>query len=251
VETLGINSGEFTSFQGYRKTVINYAICSRSLFPKIVSFNVELQIDDYDHTALPLEVEIDKSLLGALALRTRKRKRDEIVLPDETELDKLLIQTLKAGKDEAKKSLKLYGPVYFNTNPILVTICGVCKNVGKHTASAGSAAIFGPDSNLNRAVRVWGNATNVRADLIALVVALHAAPRTKTLHVSTRSDFAIRSTKYYAFRNDATGWKGTNGDVLKLVIQMIQARSAPVHFIHIKKSESHLQYDAAKVMAEK
>ncbi|KAJ6614417.1 hypothetical protein B0H10DRAFT_1683719, partial [Mycena sp. CBHHK59/15] len=176
---------------------------------------------------------------------------DEIVLPDKTDLDKLLIQTLDAGKDDSKKTLKLYSPVYFNTNPVLVTICGVCKNVGKHMVSAGSATIFGPNSSLNRAVRIWGNATNVRADIVALLLALQAAPRTKTLHISTRSEFAIKATKYYAFRNDACGWKGVNGDVLKLVIQMIQARSAPVHFIHIKKSAIHGQYNEAKSMADK
>ncbi|KAJ7601401.1 hypothetical protein DFH06DRAFT_1026136, partial [Mycena polygramma] len=167
-------------------------------------------------------------------MRTKKRKLEDVVLPTKTDLDKLLIRTLDAGKDDSKKSLKLYGPVYFNTNPVLVTICGVCKNVGKHTATAGSAATFGPNSNLNRAVRVWGNATNIRADLVALLIALHAAPRTKTLHISTRSEFAIKSTKYYAYRNDACGWKCANGDILKLVIQMIKARSAPVHFIQIK-----------------
>ncbi|KAJ7601400.1 hypothetical protein DFH06DRAFT_1408221, partial [Mycena polygramma] len=58
VESLGANSGEFTSFQGTHKTVIDYAICSRSLFPNVVSFNVEPRIEGYDHAALILEVEI-------------------------------------------------------------------------------------------------------------------------------------------------------------------------------------------------
>ncbi|KAJ7494914.1 hypothetical protein FB451DRAFT_958361, partial [Mycena latifolia] len=105
---------------------------------------------------------------------------------------------------------------------------------GKHTASAGSAAYFGPNSALNCAVRVWGNATNARADLIALLVALQAAPRTKTLRLWTRSEYVIKSVKYYAFRNDACGWKCANGDVLKLIVDAIRARSAPLDFVHIK-----------------
>jgi hypothetical protein len=36
-----------------------------------------------------------------------------VILPPETELDKLLIQTLNAGKKEARKKVRLYGPVYW------------------------------------------------------------------------------------------------------------------------------------------
>ncbi|KAJ7466548.1 hypothetical protein FB451DRAFT_1041013, partial [Mycena latifolia] len=134
--------------------------------------------------------------------------------------------------------LQFFGPVYFNTNPVLVIIAGVCRNPGRHTAFGGSAAYFGPNSALNHAVRVWGNATNARADLIALLVALQAAPRTKTLQLSTRSEYVIKSVKFYAFRNDTCGWKCINGDVLKLIMEAIRARSAPLHFVHIKKDES-------------
>jgi hypothetical protein len=192
VERFGPNSGAFTSFQAERKTVIDYVICSKSLYPKITAFNVLPREPTFYHAALTIELEIDPSPLNLPAQRhPRRRKREDVVLPDETELDKLLTQTLDAGKDKSKTGLNLFGSVYFNTNPVFVAICGVSKNAGRHTASAGSSAYFGQDSGLNRLVRVWGNPTNARADLIALLIALEAAPRTKTLRVSTRSEYTI------------------------------------------------------------
>ncbi|KAJ6577794.1 hypothetical protein B0H19DRAFT_1062372 [Mycena capillaripes] len=50
---------------------------------------------------------------------------------------------LKAGKDDLKKKNRqaLWADIYlfnFDTNPVLLIICGICKNSGKHTATAGS-----------------------------------------------------------------------------------------------------------------
>ncbi|KAJ7466476.1 hypothetical protein FB451DRAFT_1402208 [Mycena latifolia] len=103
-ECFGPGSGEYTSFQGSRQTVIDYAICSPSLFPKVRSFTVEPRIHGYDHAALATQLEVDSVLLTATVFRpSRRRKREETILPDNTELDKLLIETLAAGKDEAGK----------------------------------------------------------------------------------------------------------------------------------------------------
>ncbi|KAJ6597844.1 hypothetical protein B0H10DRAFT_1827009 [Mycena sp. CBHHK59/15] len=250
-ECFGPASGEYTSFQGSRSTVIDYAICSRTLFPQIHAFAVEPRVPGFDNAALILQLKVDASILSPSAFPSKKRKRENVVLPEETELDRLLIRTMKVGKDKSKKALQLFGQVLFNTNPVVVTICGVCKNAGKHTAQAGASAYFGHDSGLTRAVRVWGNQTNARADLVALLLAIQAAPKTKTLHISTRSEYAIMSVKYYAYRNDACGWKCPNGDVLKLIIQWIKCRSAPLHFIHVKKGPPSAHYKESLSLAEK
>jgi hypothetical protein len=187
IERFGPNSGAFTSFQGARKTDIDYVICSKSLYPKITAFNVLPREPQFDHAAITVQLKIEPTLLStAVPIPTRKRKREDVVLPDKTELGKLLIQTLDAGKDSSKKTLELFGPVYFDTDPIVVTICGVAKNAGKHTDTAGSSAFFRLGSRLNRSLRVWGiPPTNACADLIALLAAIEAAPRTK-LSVSLR-----------------------------------------------------------------
>lgn len=169
----------------------------------------------------------------------------------ETELDRLLIATMEAGKDEAQKALTLFGPVAFATAPVTVTIAGVCKNAGKHTAYAGAAAFFGTNSGLNSHARVWGKQDNARADLIALLLAIQAAPRTKNLIISTRSEYTIRSIKYYASRNSACGWKCPNGDVLRMIIEWIRCRTAPIHFAHIKKDNITETLKATKALADK
>ncbi|KAJ7892347.1 hypothetical protein B0H14DRAFT_2254002, partial [Mycena olivaceomarginata] len=151
-------------------------------------------------------------------------------LPDETELDRLLIETIAVGKDNSKNALTLLGPVLAITTPTAVTICGFCKNSGKHTAQAGAAAYFDDNSGLNKLVRVWGQQNNARADLVALLLAVQAAPKTKSLVISTRSEYAIRSITNYAYRNDACGWTCVNGDILKSIVGWIRCRTAPIHF---------------------
>ncbi|KAJ7040063.1 hypothetical protein C8F04DRAFT_887549, partial [Mycena alexandri] len=156
------------------------------------------------------------------------------VLPDDTELDKLLIKTLEAGKDETKKLCALYGPVSAETVPIKVTVHGSCTNAGKITATAGAATYWGPNSRRNSSARVWGTQTGPRAELLAVLLAIKSSPLLKSLEVSTRSEYAIRSVVYYAARNDACGWRCANGDILKLIIALIKCRGAPIHFRHIK-----------------
>ncbi|KAJ6579439.1 hypothetical protein B0H10DRAFT_2198671 [Mycena sp. CBHHK59/15] len=107
-----------------------------------------------DHFVILLEV--DSSLLSTTAFkRPRKRKREETSLAKDTELDKLLIQTLNVGKDEMGKKLWLYGPVHIDTPPVKIVIYGACKNAGKHTATEGAGVYFGFNSPKNCSLRVW------------------------------------------------------------------------------------------------
>ncbi|KAJ7756096.1 hypothetical protein DFH07DRAFT_742859, partial [Mycena maculata] len=149
-------------------------------------------------------------------------------------MDKLLIATLAAGKDEAKKLSTLYGPVRSVTEPLRVTIHGTCLNTGKITASPGASAYWGPESRLNQTRRVFGKQTGPRAELLAMILALKAAPPFKSICVSTRSEYVIRSTTYYAATNEACGWRCANGDLLKNLVALIKCRTAPVHFTHLK-----------------
>ncbi|KAF8174435.1 hypothetical protein K438DRAFT_1609541 [Mycena galopus ATCC 62051] len=102
---------------------------------------------------------------------------------------------------------------------------------------------FGPGAPRNSGVRIWGNQTNSRAELIALLLALISSPLRTTLQISTRSEYAIRSVKYYATQNQVCGWTCPNGDVLRLIIQWVYSRSAPLYFIHVKKNmvDGHLK----------
>ncbi|KAJ6552898.1 hypothetical protein B0H19DRAFT_878429, partial [Mycena capillaripes] len=69
----------------------------------------------------------------------------------------------------------------------------------------------------------------------ANLLAVKVAPKTKNVVISTRSEYAIRSIAYSAYKNDACGWTCVNGDILKLIIAWICYRTAPIHFSHIQK----------------
>jgi hypothetical protein len=45
-----------------RRTVIDYAIFSKSLYPKIIGFNVIPREPDFDHPALAVQLEVDPAL---------------------------------------------------------------------------------------------------------------------------------------------------------------------------------------------
>ncbi|KAJ6490125.1 hypothetical protein C8R45DRAFT_796138, partial [Mycena sanguinolenta] len=150
-------------------------------------------------------------------------------LPNETELDKLFISTLEAGKDKEKKSLALYGAVTSVTTPLKVTVHGICRNAGRITAAAGAAIYWGPNAPHNLSARVHGAQTGPRAELMAVILALEIAPF-KSITISTRSQYAIRSAVYYASRNAACGWRESNGDLAKILVSLIKNRAAPVHF---------------------
>ncbi|KAJ6467393.1 hypothetical protein C8R45DRAFT_838577, partial [Mycena sanguinolenta] len=163
-------------------------------------------------------------------MSSRRRKELAPPLPNTTELDKRFIATLEAGKDEKKKLLTLYGGVTSVTHPLKVTAHGTCLNAGRLSATAGAATYWGPNAPFNLSARVHGLQTGPRAELMALILALEIAPTFRSLTISTRSQYAIRSAVYYASKNEACGWRNTNGDLTKILVSLIKLRSAPVHF---------------------
>ncbi|KAJ6450876.1 hypothetical protein C8R45DRAFT_946489 [Mycena sanguinolenta] len=193
-QIFGPNGGKFTSFQGKTevcRTVIDYAACSRELFSSIRSFTVAGQVQGYDHAALIVEVQLDVGGLNRSLEKAPKKRKVDVPSPEVTELDKLFIRTLEAGKDEAKRLRALYGPVLFVTTTLKVTIHGSCLNSGRINATAGSAAYWGQNARQNMSARVWGTQTGPRAELLAVWLAIKNAPlftartRTAPLHFRT------------------------------------------------------------------
>ncbi|KAF5374013.1 hypothetical protein D9615_009920 [Tricholomella constricta] len=243
VVRFGNNSGDFTSFQGTRRTVIDYAAVSNSLWPSVTSFTVCPREDGYDHAALCINVTLDINTRALTQIPSRKSTKQE-PLPTTTELDKLLIATLEAGKDEKKKNNALYGPTFITTNPTKVAIHGICLNSGKVTATAGVGLYWGPRSPRNTAHRLTGHdLTSTHAELAAVVNALIVAPPDKSLEIMTHSEYAINALTLYAQGSAARGWRVTNGKLIQQAVNAIKTRLAPLHLIHIRniQQNSHLR----------
>jgi hypothetical protein len=103
----GPSSGNFTSFQGENedtmcRTVIDYVACPKDAFNNIVAFTVRDRVKGYDHAATVLSIKLDFDVQSTLLASPGKKRKIDVVLLNETELEKLFIATLKAGKDEAK-----------------------------------------------------------------------------------------------------------------------------------------------------
>jgi hypothetical protein len=206
-EIFGPSGGKFTSFQGIRKTVIDYVAYSREFFSQIKLFTVADQVQGYDHAALIVNLEIDIGSSNITFESPRKKRKVDVVLPDDTELDKLFIQTLATGKDEEKKLRALRGPA---TTPLKVTIYGGCLNAGWISASPGSTIYWGPNPRRNMSGKVWGNQPGPRAELLAALLAIKTAPLFRSLEISTRSDYVIRGIADHAPLNAACGWMCKN-----------------------------------------
>ncbi|KAJ7028854.1 hypothetical protein C8F04DRAFT_883056, partial [Mycena alexandri] len=131
---------------------------------------------------------------------------------------------VRSGRIYEKKLRALYGPVLNTTTPLRVTIHGVCLKAGSILASTGSATYWGPNARLNTSRRVWGGQTSPRAELLSVWLAIKMAPAFKSLDISTRSEYVIRSVTYYAAANDACGWRCANGDILKRILALIKIR---------------------------
>ncbi|KAJ7485568.1 hypothetical protein FB451DRAFT_1027873, partial [Mycena latifolia] len=54
----GPESGNFTSFQGSRETVIDYMLCSRPLFESVEWFRVGDRVEKFDHAPLSTEINV-------------------------------------------------------------------------------------------------------------------------------------------------------------------------------------------------
>ncbi|KAJ7447712.1 hypothetical protein FB451DRAFT_1411806 [Mycena latifolia] len=86
-----------------RRTVIDYVACSRRNFSDISSFTVCDPVPGFDHAATVLRLKLDVDIQNILYASPRKKRRFDFSLPDVTDLDKLFIATLEAGKASAKK----------------------------------------------------------------------------------------------------------------------------------------------------
>ncbi|KAJ6612443.1 hypothetical protein B0H10DRAFT_1807544 [Mycena sp. CBHHK59/15] len=218
-----------------RKTVVDYIACSKEIFPNIASFSVCDHIWGYNPRCNSSTPQIGCGPANSIFASPWKKRKLDFSLPDDTNLDKLFIVTLEAGKDAAKKLTTLYSLVLVVTAPLKITVHGTCLNAGKISAAAGAFPYWGPNARLNQMGRVYGTQTGPRLELLAVILALKGAPTFKSIVISTRSEYAIRSIVYYTAKNDAWGWRCINGDLLKVLVALVKIRMAPVQFCHIKK----------------
>nr|GAT43214.1 predicted protein [Mycena chlorophos] len=235
IPELGPGAAKFTSFQGTRRTVIDYAAVSRELLPKIQAFEIEDKWDGFDHASLGLRIWLDTTGEGGSASLPRPRKRHKVdpILPTETPLDKLLVDALKSA-DESKKDTKaVYGVVTAESALVKVAAHGHCVDENRITAAAGVATYWGPQAASNTVERVFGAQTRLSAEIHVILIAIREAREVVSLQIFTVSTDAIHQIVYCAAENKRKAWSIPNGDLLRVLAEHIRVRKAPIHFTYI------------------
>ncbi|KAJ3848876.1 ribonuclease H-like domain-containing protein, partial [Lentinula lateritia] len=159
---------------------------------------------------------------------------------------------LQSGKPPHLLLRDLYGPVYYDQNPISVYTDGSCLENGKDYARAGSGICFGLQSNQNISLRVPGpeTPTNNRAEAYAVLMLLAKVNPKRAMNIFCDSTYVIRECCYWAGRHLSTGWKMPNGDLLKDICLLLKYRLALTCFIWVKGHSGIPQNELADELAK-
>ncbi|KAJ6620279.1 ribonuclease H-like domain-containing protein, partial [Mycena sp. CBHHK59/15] len=159
--------------------------------------------------------------------------------------------SLAAKKSPDEKLNAFYGPVFdISSTLVKVYTDGSCIGNGKGSAHAGAGTYAGPQSSLNASLRVTGEQTNNRGELLAILYTLSTVQPNHHLEIYSDSEYAICSIVYWAPDHAQKGWKCANADLLKDMVSWIKFRSAPVHFHHVKAHSGNGHNEAANAAAK-
>ncbi|KAJ7440920.1 ribonuclease H-like domain-containing protein, partial [Mycena galericulata] len=166
-------------------------------------------------------------------------------------LDVLLRETLESRQTPDEKRAAFYGLVHDGVgNPVQVYTDGSCFDNGLSTARAGAGVYFGPGSSRNVSLRVTGQQTNNRGELLAILHVLSTIPMYTPLKIHSDSEYCIRSIVYWAPGHAERGWKCANADLLRDIVSWLKFRSAPVEFVHVKAHSGNGHNDGADMAAK-
>ncbi|THU80211.1 hypothetical protein K435DRAFT_696142, partial [Dendrothele bispora CBS 962.96] len=162
------------------------------------------------------------------------RSSSSSVLPSETELDRLYIETINSvPKGREDPLVKLYGytasMVSNVPTPARIFTAGICMNQSTSFMKAGSGIFCGTRSIHNKSIRVPGpSISEDRAHAYALWRAILDFPLDRPVIVYT-SSYVLHALTTYADRNCRVNWSCANGDIFKNIVAKIQLRTAWMH----------------------
>ncbi|KAJ7165281.1 ribonuclease H-like domain-containing protein, partial [Mycena filopes] len=203
-----------------------------------------------DHAPLVLKLCIPKIPVvtnpGLPYIRNKLREAAE----SHAYLDVLLRDSLESKKSSEEKRAGFYGPVHHVGNAVKVYSDGSCFGNGTPAARAGAGVYYGPGSPFNVSMRVTGEQTNNRGELLAILHAVSTVPLNKSLELYSDSTYSIRSIVYLAPGHAEKGWKCTNADLLQDITGWVKSRSAPIHFKYVKAHSGNGHNDGADAAAK-
>ncbi|THU77422.1 hypothetical protein K435DRAFT_631875, partial [Dendrothele bispora CBS 962.96] len=139
-----------------------------------------------------------------------------------------------------QKLLRLYGPCFVSDTPKHAYISSShAIRDGQPVSSFG--IYWGLNNSNNCCYTIPGRSSANHALLMGVSMALRTAtqfPRHELL-ISVSSTFVIRSFCYWMGRESDCGWPSANGPSLRLCTDLIQARIAPMVFLHVASNSGN------------
>lgn len=254
--------GRFTHVHhaGARSTrsVIDYCLISDSIWEHARAFKV-LDFDSRtDHAVISASVAVPSSLFSATNLNPnlpRPRRAPPKPAHNMQQVpDKCLSALESTGFDQKTSMLRLLRPVgRIEGNPITAYTDGSARRGRNPSAGAG---VHFPNAELQDiSVRVDGEQTNGRAELLAVYLAIQATPPARPLEIWSDSTHAINAVARWISVWCQTGWQALAGpaahpDILKGIAAALQLRSAPVIMHWVKGHSDNAGNDAADKLAK-
>ncbi|KAJ3080488.1 hypothetical protein HK102_003013 [Quaeritorhiza haematococci] len=118
---------------------------------------------------------------------------------------------------------------------------GACSKNGNSGARAGIGVYFGPNDSRNISERLPGeNQTNNRAELLAVIRALEVIPQHINLKLYSDSSYVLNGIKQWMRNWKRNGWITAtkkpvlNQDLWMRLDQLIESRSGPIDWVHVR-----------------
>ncbi|KAJ7082193.1 hypothetical protein B0H15DRAFT_737197, partial [Mycena belliarum] len=164
----------------------------------------------------------------------------------------MLDDALKTARSQEEECRAYYGPVMSQSPATVIYVASSCKKGGSDDARAGCGIYWGDKSKRNVGASVPGAQSDARAALYAVVLALLNAPESRTLVITSGSQYAIRSFCYWAAGNATRGWPCTNADIIRVGSECLRARPAGVTFNWISREDGvkNTHFKAARALAK-
>lgn len=241
----------FTSFQPNGRTVIDYALISRSDLQLVEQFAVDVQASFSDHSVLNVRLLTAARRPPRTSVPRKMHPAQEFTFTDADEIDAMLTELCNSKRTWEEAMQDMFGlPLRDGGNPVHVHTDGSSINNGLPNAAAGAGVYWGPGHAMNTCARLFGPVqTNNRAELLAVLIAVDTAEPDRTLVVHSDSEYAIRSIAEWAPARAELGWKCVNADLIRTVTESIARRAAPIHFNWVPGHKGNKGNEAADGLA--
>lgn len=202
---------------------------------------------------------------GNLSLTKRRKRRNAIAKPLN---GVILFDPAITSKEDLSECFRIFtDPKRISNNParrleprdtrlrlqeVSVYTDGACINNGKDDAKCGGGVWFGPNHNMNRALRIPGRAqSNQIGELGAVIAAIDAVPINQPLKIITDSRYVIDGLTDNLRQWEDKGWIGIqNAELFKRAAFLLRRRTARTSFQWVKGHSEDLGNEESDKLAK-